>query len=97
MRKLSDKEILLVSGASSGDGSGTTFSGNVGATLGAAAGAAIGGRVGLGTPGAAVGSGLGALAGEAVYSAGKKAVNAWDSSAFRGTSFFPQVPGGMGS
>ena len=92
MRKLSRIEILLVSGAGSGD-SGSTFFGNAGATLGAAA---IGGRFGLGTPGAAVGSGLGALGGDAAYNAVKDAANSWNPSAFHGTSFFPQVPGNRG-
>lgn len=96
MRKLSCIEMSLVSGAGSGD-SGFTFFGNAGATLGAAAGAAIGGRVGLATPGAAVGSGLGALVGDAAYNAVRNAANSWDPSAFHGTSFFPQGPGGMGS
>lgn len=90
-------EISLVSGAGSGD-SGTTFFGSAGATLGAAAGAAIGGRVGVPpAAGAAIGSGLGAVGGEAAYNAVKNAANSWNPSAFHGTSFFPQVPGGMGS
>lgn len=89
-------EISLVSGAGSGD-SGTTFFGSAGAALGGAAGAAIGGRVGVPNAGAAIGSGLGAVGGEAAYNAVKNAAKSWNPSAFHGTSFFPQVPGGMGS
>ncbi|WP_140387997.1 hypothetical protein [Pseudomonas putida] len=90
MRDLVRSELLLVSGADAGD----TFFENVGGSLGGALGAAIGTRTPIGpVGGAAIGSGVGALAGGAAYNTFKDAANAWDPSGFAGTSFFPQTGG----
>ncbi|MNX61154.1 hypothetical protein D3C86_920810 [compost metagenome] len=92
MRKLSNIEISQVSGASNG----STFATSVGGTLGTAAGAAIGTRLGHPLAGAAIGGGLGSMAGEGIYNAGRDAANAWKPGTFPGgfggSSFFPQTP-----
>ena len=92
MRKLSNIEISQVSGASNG----STFATSVGGTLGTAAGAAIGTRLGHPLAGAAIGGGLGSMAGEGIYNAGRDAANAWKPGTFpggiEGSSFFPQTP-----
>ncbi|MEG1346350.1 MAG: hypothetical protein RSC78_06425 [Acidaminococcaceae bacterium] len=57
-------------------------------------GAGIGSRMPIGTTaGAAVGSGLGAIAAGTAYNTVQDAANAWDPSGFAGTSFFPQTGG----
>lgn len=99
MRRLTDKEILEVSGADDG----TTFVSNAGSSLGGMAGAFIGGRIagpkGAAT-GGAVGSGAGALIAEKVYatvrnigrSMAEHGKRLGGMSGMDGTSFRPQTP-----